>query len=363
MKQSITNSDIRSAEDIQRDLDLAIDEKRYEDAAKFRDEKKKIVWTDKNERRRTPEQIDADLKLALEEERYEDAAKFRDEMNGKNTSSDTLNQAQSVADAAAEEYKKEIAEGKTHAEIEQAAEIKRLTEQLNSSSEKNEALENKLKLLKNWLDKIRKDRSAKIDEIKNANTSEMETLKAELKKIKEEKEKLESDFLKGLKYEEIDPADIKKIDSRMLKLWVSKTDKRWRKEKVGYQTMPIRMVRRRMTIKDMANMLNKVKDDAKIGVDFVMAFTKTRFGRYTRQEDKMTRRSILRKLNIGRNLETFGTKYNKQKEKIMDIITWGSKVDELPPEEQVVIKAIEKRIDRYGRQYLQNTFKKVDRPS
>lgn len=363
MRQTLTDENIRSAEDIQKDLDLAINEKRYEDAAKFRDEKKKIVWTDKNESGRTAEQIDADLKLALEEERYEDAAKFRDEMNGKNTWSDVIDQAQSVADTAAEEYKKEIAEGKSHAEIEQAAEIQRLTKKLNGSTEKNEALEKKLQLVKNGLEKIRVDRSKKIDDIKNANTSDMETLKAELKKIKEEKAKLESDFLKGLKYEEIDPVDIKKIDSRMLKLWVSKVDKRWRKEKVGYQTMPIRMTRRRMTIKDMANMLNKIKEDPTKGVDFVMAFTKTRFGRYTRQDDKMARRSILRKLNIGRNLETFGTKYNKQKEKVMDIITWGSKVDELPPEEQVVIKAIEKRIDRYGKQYLQNTFKKIDRPS
>jgi hypothetical protein len=52
-----------------------------------------------------------------------------------------------------------------------------------------------------------------------------------------------------------------------------------------------------------------------------MAFTKTRFGRYLRQEDKMARRAILRKLNIGRNLETFGSKYNKQKEKMMNVLT------------------------------------------
>ena len=45
-----------------------------------------------------------------------------------------------------------------------------------------------------------------------------------------------------------------------------------------------------------------------------MAFSKTRFGRYDRMENKMARRKMLRKVKIGRNLETFGTQYNKQKE-------------------------------------------------
>jgi hypothetical protein len=38
--------------------------------------------------------------------------------------------------------------------------------------------------------------------------------------------------------------------------------------------------------------------------------------------------------------------------------------EELPPEEQVVIKAIEERIDYYGKKYLQNTFNQtIGKPS
>ncbi|MEI6672265.1 MAG: hypothetical protein WCL02_02655 [bacterium] len=32
------------------------------------------------------------------------------------------------------------------------------------------------------------------------------------------------------------------------------------------------------------------------------------------------------------------------------------KINELPPEEQVVIKAIEKRMDYYGKKYLQDIY-------
>jgi len=44
--------------------------------------------------------------------------------------------------------------------------------------------------------------------------------------------------------------------------------------------MPVPMVRRRMTIKKIATAFNEIKDNEKQGVDFVMAFTKTRLGRY-----------------------------------------------------------------------------------
>ncbi|MEI6672264.1 MAG: hypothetical protein WCL02_02650 [bacterium] len=138
----------------------------------------------------------------------------------------------------------------------------------------------------------------------------------------EEKKRLENNFFGNVNFEDnIKAEDIKKITSRMFRIGATETDKRGRKTLIGYEKMPIRMTRRRMTIKTMATMFNEIKDNPTQGVDFVMAFTKTRFGRYTRQEDKMTRRSILRNLNIGRNLEVFGIKYNKQKEKVMKILT------------------------------------------
>lgn len=327
--------------------------------------------TDVVEQARTVEQIKTDRDLAIQEERYEDAAKFRDEINkvqGKEPKGpDILEQAEALRKEAAEEdqHKNEMTEATTKEEQDKEAKIKELTEALNGSTEKNEKLEQQLKLLKDGLEIIRKNRKSKIDEIKNANTSDMDKLKADLKKLQEEKAKLESDFFGKVNFkDDIKETDIKKITSKMFRIGATETDKRWRKTLIGYERMPIRMTRRRMTIKTMAQMFNEIKDNPTQGVDFIMAFTKTRFGRYTRQEDKMTRRNMLRKVNIGRNLETFGTKYNKQKEKVMTVLTWGMKIEELPPEEQVIIKAIDKRIDYYGRQYLQNTFNQtIAKPS
>ncbi len=55
------------------------------------------------------------------------------------------------------------------------------------------------------------------------------------------------------------------------------------------------MVRRRMTLKTIANHMNNIKDNAITGVDYIMAFRKTRFARYGAMDVKMTRRSLLRK--------------------------------------------------------------------
>lgn len=314
------------------------------------------------EQARTAEQITTDLNLAIQDRRFEDAAKFRDEEDNlqwkEPKGPNILKQAEALRkEAAAEEYEKESTEAKAKEEQDKEAKIKELTEALNGSAEKNEKLEKQLKLLKDELGKIRKERKSKIDEIKNANPSEIKKLKADLKKLQEEKAKVESNFFGQINFkDDIKETDIKKITSKMFRIGATETDKRWRKTLIGYERMPIRMTRRRMTIKTMAQMFNEIKDKDKEGVDFVMAFTKTRFWRYARQADKMTRRNMLRNVNIGRNLETFGTKYNKQKDKVMTVLTWGMKIEELPPEEQVVIKAIDKRIDYYGRKYLQNTF-------
>jgi hypothetical protein len=60
-----------------------------------------------------------------------------------------------------------------------------------------------------------------------------------------------------------------------------------------------------MTLKTIAKTLNNIKDDAITGVDFIMAFKKTRFARYNRMDMNMTRRNLLRKAGAGKNLEKF----------------------------------------------------------
>lgn len=314
------------------------------------------------------QQLEKDKEAAVQAEDYEKAAQIRDEINKIKWATQESNeevktpnfmdQAQKAIDeAAAEEHKKEIAEATAKEEQDKEAQIKILTDKLNNSTEKNDKLENDLKLLKEWLAKIREDRKNKIDEIANANAADVDKLKSELKSLQEEKAKIENDFFGKTNFEDnIKAEDIKKITSKMLQMGVSETDNRWRKKVSAYEKMPIHMVRRRMTLKTIATMLNEIKDNRIQWVDFVMAFSKTRFGRYDRMENKMARRKMLRKVKIGRNLETFGTQYNKQKEKIMAVITWGSKIDDLPPEEQVVLKAIDKRIDYYGKQYLQDIY-------
>jgi len=141
--------------------------------------------------------------------------------------------------------------------------------------------------------------------------------------------------------------------------WYTEKDERGRKTVVAYQKIPLVMVRRRMTIKTIANHMNNIKDDATTGVDYIMAFRKTRFARYNAMDVKMTRRNLLRKMKIGRNIESFWDKFHKQKEKIMSTITWWAKIDDLPEEERKILKAIDQRMDFYGKKYLQDMFNKV----
>lgn len=87
-----------------------------------------------------------------------------------------------------------------------------------------------------------------------------------------------------------------------------------------------------------------------------MAFKEARMGRYFRMSGSMNRRELLRKMKMGRNLETFGKNFAKQKEKIINRLTTGIDVSNLPKEEQEIIKAIKERIDYYGKKYLQDIF-------
>ena len=87
-----------------------------------------------------------------------------------------------------------------------------------------------------------------------------------------------------------------------------------------------------------------------------MAFKEARMGRYFRMNGNMNRRELLRKMKIGRNLDTFGRNFAKQKGKIMNRLTTGIDVTNLPKEEQEIIKAIGERIDYYGKKYLQDIF-------
>jgi hypothetical protein len=70
----------------------------------------------------------------------------------------------------------------------------------------------------------------------------------------------------------------------------------------------------------------------------------------------MTRRNLLRKAGAGKNLEKFWERFHKKKDMIMKIITWWAKIEELPEEEQKILKAIEQRMEFYGKKYLQDIY-------
>jgi hypothetical protein len=247
---------------------------------------------------------------------------------------------------------------------EKDSEIERLNAALKDSKEQNEWLSKSKDQMKKWFSVLRQKGKEEIEKIRNSEWTEREKIVAELKKTQEEKKKLEEENTKlkntvfgDAKYEEnITEEDLKKIRSMIYNRGRIDKDKRWRKTLVAYEKIPLVMVRRRMTIKTIAKALNNIKDDAITGVDFIMAFKKTRFARYDRMDMNMTRRNLLRKAGAGRNLEKFWERFHKKKEMIMEIITWWAKIEELPEEERNVLKAIEQRMDFYGKKYLQDIY-------
>jgi len=247
---------------------------------------------------------------------------------------------------------------------EKDSEIERLNGALNDSKEKNEGLSKSKEQMKKWFAVLRNKGKEEIEKIRNSEWTERAKIIAELKKTQDEKKKLEEENTKlkntvfgNAKYEEnITEEGLKKIRSMIYNRGRIDKDKRWRKTLVAYEKIPLVMVRRRMTLKTIAKALNNIKDDAITGVDFIMAFKKTRFARYDRMDMNMTRRDLLRKAGAGRNLEKFWERFHTKKDMIMETITWGAKIEELPEEEQKILKAIEQRMEFYGQKYLQDIY-------
>ena len=247
---------------------------------------------------------------------------------------------------------------------EKDSEIERLNKALHDNTEKNEWLSKSKEQMKKWFSILGSKGKEEIEKIRNSEWAERAKIIAELKKTQEEKKKLEEENTKlqntvfwNTKYEEnITEEDLKKIRSMIYNRWRINTDKRWRKTLVAYEKIPLVMVRRRMTMKTIAKALNNIKDDAITGVDFIMAFKSTRFTRYNRMDMNMTRRNLLRNMWAGRNLEKFWERFHQKKEMIMNTITWGAKIDELPEEERKILKAIEQRMNFYGQKYLQDIY-------
>ena len=247
---------------------------------------------------------------------------------------------------------------------EKDSEIERLQKGLQDVEGKNEWLAKSKEQMKKWFGILRQKRKEAIEKIRNSEGAERAKLIAELKIVQEENKKLSAENTKmkniafgNAKYEDnITPENLKKIRSMIYNRWSIKTDERGIKTVIAYQRIPLVMVRRRMTLKTVANALNNIKDDETTGVDFIMAFKKTRFARYDRTDASMTRRSLLRTAWAGRNLEKFWDRFHKQKDMIMNIITWGTPIDSLPEEERKVLKAIDQRMEFYGSKYLQNIY-------
>jgi len=247
---------------------------------------------------------------------------------------------------------------------EKDSEIEKLNNALKDSKEQNEWLSKSKDQMKKWFSVLRQKGKEEIEKIRNSEWAEREKIIAELKKTQEENKKLTAENTKmkntvfgDAKYEEnITEEDLKKIRSMIYNRGTINKDNRWRKTLVAYEKIPLVMVRRRMTLKTIAKTLNNIKDDAITGVDFIMAFKKTRFARYNRMDMNMTRRNLLRKAGAGRNLEKFWERFHKKKDMIIEIITWWAKIEELPEEEQKILKAIEQRMEFYGKKYLQDIY-------
>lgn len=247
---------------------------------------------------------------------------------------------------------------------EKDSEMERLQKGLQDAEGKNEWLSKSKEQMKKWFAILRQKGKEEIEKIRNSEWTERNKLIAELKKTQEETKKLKEENTKlkntvfgDAKYENnIMPEDLKKIKSMVYNRWYTEKDRRGIETKIAYQKIPLVIVKRRMTIKTIGQILNNIKDDAVTWVDFIMAFKKTRFARYTTIDNKMARIDLLRKTGAGRNIEKFWEKFHKKKDMIMNIITWGTPIDSLPEEERKVLKAIDQRMEFHGKKYLQDIY-------
>ncbi len=250
-----------------------------------------------------------------------------------------------------EEHKEEMAEATQQANQEKIMKMDELTNLLQDkpeNAEKNAELivEQSKTRIKQTIERY----LAKIQELKTANETEkkkiikeLEDVKTELKKEKDNYENAKNYFMGKLDYK---PENLGKISTKRIRFG-KKTVKWGIMSWTPIETLQFSTIRRRMTVNKLIDKFNRIGNDPVKGVRFIMGFEKPRFLRYTEIKVVSGINQLGEKIGMQINPENFHKQFNTGRNNIMTILEKGERT----PEEQKVIDAIKKRINYYGYAY------------
>lgn len=196
--------------------------------------------------------------------------------------------------------------------------------------------------------------TSKIKELKGANESEKDKLNNELKTIKEDLRKTRAEyettknaFYGPMKYnfETMTKEDLAKISTRMYRF-------KTREGKLFNKPVLTKMktIRRNMTIRTLIKKFNKMGDDPKKGVRFVLGFEKARFLRYTGIKVSSAIDKAWWAMRMQMNPQDFHARFNTGRNAIFSLLD-ADTGDEKTEGEKKVIQAIKDRINYYGATY------------
>lgn len=194
----------------------------------------------------------------------------------------------------------------------------------------------------------------KIKEMKTANETDKEKLskeladiKAELKKEKDNYQKTKEDFFAKSEYEikKFSKEDLGKASTKRYRFKV-----REGKLLNSPKLTKMKTIRRNMTIKKLIKKFNKIGNNEKNGVRFVMWFEKARFLRYTGVKINTAMDKAWSGMGMQMNPQQFHTAFNAGRKNIFAILN-ADTGDTLETGEKEIITALKKRINYYGYAY------------
>jgi hypothetical protein len=189
--------------------------------------------------------------------------------------------------------------------------------------------------------------TAKIRELKDSNAKEIADLRAEIKKEKDTYEQVRADFFAKSDYtfENFSKEDLAKIPTNIIRY---KTREGKLFNAPGLTKM--KTLRRNKTIKTLIKKFNKIGNNPKNGVRFVMWFEKERFLRYTGVKVYSAVDRAGSSMGLQMDANEFHSTFNTGRKNIFAILD-ANTGDKATEGEKEMIAAIKKRINYFGYAY------------
>ncbi len=253
------------------------------------------------------------------------------------------------------EHTEEMEEAKTEEMEEKVIKMEELTNMLEDKPENAE--KNAEKIVKQAKTRVMttiNKYTEKIKEIKTANETEkeqlkkeLENIKAELKKEKNNYDKTKEDFFAKTNYEveKFGKEDLGKVPTQ----WIRYTNRENKLFNAPTRTK-MKTLRRNITIKKLIKKFNKIGNNEKNGIRFIMGFEKTRFLRYTGVKVNSAMDKAWWAMGMQMDPQQFHTTFNAGRKNIFAILD-ANTGDTLQEWEKEIITALKKRINYYGYAY------------